>query len=989
MPSNMSRPRTHATDLSAINNSTHHINSDLATIVESLTLGAESNNCMADLGNTSFTNMEMGPTSITDITKPYPAKEPALETNAQECEDNDSGEGQYGDHKKDGQSGGGTGTMSASEPDLTQQGAARLLESLGVGRGVTAGRGNNQQRANRANHSTSLFPSLVRLALSSNFPGGLLSAAQSYPSLAPNAQNALTLSLTSTSSESEQVSLEDFLESCRAPALLTELEDDDEGDDALDSDKENESTYQEVVSKLLVSRNLLSLMEEEALEAVRGGGGAGGRGAGGAGGRARRPWDEDFVLKRQFSALIPAFDPRPGRTNLNQTVDLEIPLNYDSDEDDENPTIPGYSDLPGAPSVHGKQNAPALRLTLSAGSTGAGGAGAGGAGAALVLERPHWTLYRAVLALAAKQPHPAPPLDLHRDTTYTLTYKEVEGMETFASSSDSEDDEPCDPERGIAGAEGAAGAAATCCVRVLRRLRAAAPALPPDAFLSTKLTNKLHLQLQDPLALAAGATPHWCQQLNDWCPFLFPLETRQMFFACTAFGTSRTIVWLQAQRDRALDRQRAGNTVSPRRADLEATEFRMGRLRHERIRIPRNPVLLRSAMQLMRVHATCKSVLEVEFAGEEGTGLGPTLEFYALVAAELQRADLGMWLHDAPLHDDDAAPHHLVLPGEKPPGYYVTRIGGLFPAPLPQDSPVCDKVCRYFWFLGVFLAKVLQDGRLVDLPLSDAFLRIMCGEELSNEYLEEVDPIRYRFLQNVLSAAELYDNIMRDTSLDAEEQMKRVSEIKVEGATFEQLSLTMTYVSSHHEPSVAIQPLCEGGENIEVNAQNARAYAEASARWVVRSGVRRQAAAFRRGFGRVFPARRLRAFCAAELRLLLCGERGPVWTRDHLLQYTEPKLGYTRDSPGFLRLVDVLVEMSLRERKAFLQFTTGCSSLPPGGLANLHPRLTVVRKVDAGDGSYPSVNTCVHYLKLPEYSCKEVLRERLLAATNERGFHLN
>lgn len=47
-----------------------------------------------------------------------------------------------------------------------------------------------------------------------------------------------------------------------------------------------------------------------------------------------------------------------------------------------------------------------------------------------------------------------------------------------------------------------------------------------------------------------------CQQLNDWCPFLFPLETRQMFFACTAFGTSRTIVWLQAQRDRALDRQR-------------------------------------------------------------------------------------------------------------------------------------------------------------------------------------------------------------------------------------------------------------------------------------------------------------------------------------------------------------------------------------------------------------------------------------------------
>ncbi|KAL0880849.1 hypothetical protein ABMA27_002032 [Loxostege sticticalis] len=1015
MASNMTRPRMHATDLSAINNSTHHINTDLATIVESLTLGAEGNNCMSELGNTSFTNMEMGPTSITDITKPYPAKEPVPETAQEEnearnsegdavrnsanallssellalpasllhtlrnnanrlhiqCEDNESGEGQYGDHKKDSQSGGGSGTMSASEPDLTQQGATRLLESLGVGRGSGAGRGSNPQRASRPNHSTSLFPSLVRLALSSNFPGGLLSAAQSYPSLAPNAQNALTLSLTSTSSESEQVSLEDFLESCRAPALLTELEDDDEGDDALDSDKENEPTYQEVVS-----RNLLSLMEEEALEAVRGGGGQGMR--------PRRPWDDDFVLKRQFSALIPAFDPRPGRTNLNQTVDLDIPLNEDSDaEEVSEPTAaaepaPLASNGNGNASENSSANGngarlPALRLVLSAG------------GASMPLERPSWTLYRAVLALNAR----LPAHDTHRDTTYTLTYKEIEGMETFASSSDSEDDEPCDPERGVAGAEGTEGAMATCCVRVLRRLRAAAPALPPEPFISTKLTNKLHQQLQEPLTLAAAATPHWCQQLNDWCPFLFPLETRQMFFACTAFGTSRTIVWLQAQRDRALDRQRAGNTVSPRRAELEATEFRMGRLRHERVRIPRQPDLLRSAMQVMKVHAGRKSVLEVEFAGEEGTGLGPTLEFYALVAAELQRADLGMWLHDAPHPDDDAAPHHLAAPDEKPPGYYVTRVGGLFPAPLPQDSAICDKVCKYFWFLGVFLAKVLQDGRLVDLPLSEPFLRIMCGEELTTEHLEEVDPIRYRFLQSVLSAAEEYEVISRDSSLSEEEKSSRAAALTVEGATFEELALTMTHVAAHADPSVSVQPLCDSGEHIEVGAHNGRAYAEASARWVVREGVRRQTGAFRRGFGAVFPPRRLRAFSPAELRLLVCGERGPVWTRDHLLQYTEPKLGYTRDSPGFLRLVEVLVEMSVRERKAFLQFATGCSSLPPGGLANLHPRLTVVRKVDAGDGSYPSVNTCVHYLKLPEYSCKEVLRERLLAATNERGFHLN
>ena len=75
--------------------------------------------------------------------------------------------------------------------------------------------------------------------------------------------------------------------------------------------------------------------------------------------------------------------------------------------------------------------------------------------------------------------------------------------------------------------------------------------------------------------------------------------------------------------------------------------------------------------------------------------------------------------------------------------------------------------------------------------------------------------------------------------------------------------------------------------------------------------------------------------------------------------------------------------------QAFIQFVTGCSSLPPGGLANLHPRLTVVRKDSSSSKLYPSVNTCVHYLKLPEYPSEQVLKDRLMDATREKGFHLN
>lgn len=38
-----------------------------------------------------------------------------------------------------------------------------------------------------------------------------------------------------------------------------------------------------------------------------------------------------------------------------------------------------------------------------------------------------------------------------------------------------------------------------------------------------------------------------------------------------------------------------------------------------------------------------KALLEIQYENEVGTGLGPTLEFYALVSAEIQRCDLGLW----------------------------------------------------------------------------------------------------------------------------------------------------------------------------------------------------------------------------------------------------------------------------------------------------------------------------------------------------------
>lgn len=47
--------------------------------------------------------------------------------------------------------------------------------------------------------------------------------------------------------------------------------------------------------------------------------------------------------------------------------------------------------------------------------------------------------------------------------------------------------------------------------------------------------------------------------------------------------------------------------------------------------------------------------MEIQYENEVGTGLGPTLEFYALVSTELQRTDLGLW------NDGDSYKHQQVM----------------------------------------------------------------------------------------------------------------------------------------------------------------------------------------------------------------------------------------------------------------------------------------------------------------------------------------
>ena len=264
---------------------------------------------------------------------------------------------------------------------------------------------------------------------------------------------------------------------------------------------------------------------------------------------------------------------------------------------------------------------------------------------------------------------------------------------------------------------------------------------------------------------------------------------------------------------------------------------------------------------------------------------------------------------------------------------------------------------------------------------------------LSIDDLAYVDPVRGEFLLQIQDLANQKQAILSQSDLGDEVKAAKIADLKLnyQGAlvALEDLCLTFQYSPSSSVFGFDSYDLIPNGESEMVTIHNVEDYIQLVLDFTLVRGIRKQMEAFRSGFNQVFPMDKLGSFSPDEVKTMLCGDQCPIFTREDIIRFTEPKLGYTRESPAFLKFVNVLVGFSASERKAFLQFTTGCSSLPPGGLANLFPRMTIVRKIDAGDGSYPSVNTCVHYLKLPDYTTEEVMREKLLMATREKGFHLN
>jgi len=486
--------------------------------------------------------------------------------------------------------------------------------------------------------------------------------------------------------------------------------------------------------------------------------------------------------------------------------------------------------------------------------------------------------------------------------------------------------------------------------------------LPEESFIHGKLTGKLTIQLQDTITLCSASTPSWCTSLARACPWLFPFELRQKLFKCVSFSLSRMLHHLHG------DGSDGALTADGGR------EIRIGRLQRQKVRVNREQIF-ESAKKVFAIPNTSKMVLEVEFFEEVGTGTGPTLEFFTLLSKQFKRRKLHLWRDDGGANPED----------------HVVSSHGLFPAPstkIQHGSKDHVHCVKNFKVLGQAIGKVLQDGRMLDLALAPAFYRAMLGRTLGLFDLVELDPGLGNTLIRLDDAANKIELMKREGRPETD-----WSQVTVDGVNIADLSLTFVLPGQSTE-------LTKCGSDVPVTATNLREYVDAVVDACVGSGVSSFFESIRSGVEEIFPLARLKMFNETELEALICGQ-GEKWTTEMLLDCINFDHGYSAQAPPIRNFCEILSSFTSDQQRAFMRFVTGAPRLPPGGLAALQPRLTVVCKqpscavglssdvtiLSAGtplaDGDLPSAMTCASYLKLPPYSSKEVMFQRLQYAMNE------
>uniref|UniRef100_A0A8B9NY08 Ubiquitin-protein ligase E3B n=1 Tax=Apteryx owenii TaxID=8824 RepID=A0A8B9NY08_APTOW len=310
----------------------------------------------------------------------------------------------------------------------------------------------------------------------------------------------------------------------------------------------------------------------------------------------------------------------------------------------------------------------------------------------------------------------------------------------------------------------------------------------------------------------------------------------------------------------------------------------------------------------------------------------------------------------------------------------------LYPSPT---SYIHENYLQLFEFVGKMLGKAVYEGIVVDVPFASFFLSQLLGHHHSVFYssVDELPSLDSEFYKN-LTSIKRYDGDISD------------------------LGLTLSY-----DEDVMGQLVCHelvpGGKTIPVTNENKISYIHLMAHFRMHTQIKSQTAALISGFRSIIKPEWIRMFSAPELQRLISGDNAEIDLED-LKKHTVYYGGFHGSHRVIIWLWDILAnDFSPDERAMFLKFVTSCSRPPLLGFAYLKPPFSIrcvevsddqdtgdtlgsvlrgfftIRKKEPG-GRLPTSSTCFNLLKLPNYSKKSILREKLrYAISMNTGFELS
>ncbi|KAF3857483.1 hypothetical protein F7725_009342 [Dissostichus mawsoni] len=267
-----------------------------------------------------------------------------------------------------------------------------------------------------------------------------------------------------------------------------------------------------------------------------------------------------------------------------------------------------------------------------------------------------------------------------------------------------------------------------------------------------------------------------------------------------------------------------------------------------------------------------------------------------------------------------------------------------------------DEHTKMFWFnpssyenegqytlIGIVLGLAIYNNCILDVHFPMVVYRKLMGKKGTFRDLAVANPVLHQSLKELM---------------------------EYEGSVEEDMMITFQISHTDLFGNPLMHDLRENGDKIPVTNENRKEFVAQYAEYMLNKSVEKQFKAFRRGFHMVTNESPLKyLFRPEEIELLICGSRNLDFLA---LEETTEEFWETLHSFGE------------EQKRFFLQFTTGTDRAPVGGLGKLK---MIIAKNGPDTDRLPTSHTCFNVLLLPEYSCREKLKERLLKAiTYAKGF---